>query len=315
LVKSGDFVTGMERFTTKARRVLSFAHHEAERTRNNSIGTEHLLLGLLDEEGSVASHVLHEIGMISDRVREIVELVTNASRNFDPNRIELASETQQALEYAVEEARRLNHNYVATEHILLGLVRVDGNAMEVFRRLDVTVDHIRRQTRRVINESALSSSNTSSYESISSKKTNQVLLVYAHDIKATVNVAHYVENLGLQVVPFNESSDSDSKNFAAEVVFVVVLLTPDDLGAPRSDAQNTKFRASQKVIYELGFFHGKLGHNRVCVLFKNDPETDMELPSESLGIVYIPLDSNGKWKLRLAKQMQEVGIIINSENI
>jgi ATP-dependent Clp protease ATP-binding subunit ClpC len=148
----------MERFTQRARRVLSLAHQEAERARNNNIGTEHLLLGLMDEEGGVAGRVLRELGMASERVREVIARVTTASNTFDANHVELAADTQQVLEHAVEEARRLGHHYIGTEHILLGLVRVEGTAMEVLRRLGVTADQIRRQTRRVLNESASSSS-------------------------------------------------------------------------------------------------------------------------------------------------------------
>src|SRR5512143_2484840 len=149
-------MAGMERFTQRARRVLSLAHQEAERSRNNNIGTEHLLLGLMDEEGGVAGRVLRELGMSSDRVREVIQRVASGSGTFDPNRIELAADTQQVLEYAVDEARRLGHHYIGTEHILLGLVRVDATAMEVLRRLGVTADQIRRQTRRVLNETASS---------------------------------------------------------------------------------------------------------------------------------------------------------------
>ncbi|MCC7117902.1 MAG: ATP-dependent Clp protease ATP-binding subunit [Anaerolineales bacterium] len=150
-------MAGMERFTQRARRVLSLAHQEAERARQNNIGTEHLLLGLMDEEGGVAGRVLRELGMTSERVRDVVARVSTASVDFDPNRIELAAETQQVLEYAVEEARRLGHHYIGTEHILLGLVRIESTALEALRRLGVTPDQIKRQTRRVLNESASSS--------------------------------------------------------------------------------------------------------------------------------------------------------------
>src|SRR5512147_2855957 len=153
-------MAGMERFTQRARRVLSLAHQEAEQSRNNNIGTEHLLLGLMDEEGGVAGRVLRDLGMTPDRVREMVQRVSGTSGIFDPNRIELAPETQQVLEYAIEEARRLGHHYIGTEHILLGLVRIESTGMEVLRRLGVTADQIRRQTRRVLNESASSSAPT-----------------------------------------------------------------------------------------------------------------------------------------------------------
>ncbi len=148
-------MAGMERFTQRARRVLSLAHQEAERGHQNSIGTEHLLLGLMEEEGGVAGRVLRELGLESSRVREIIERVSVEGRRED-TKIDLAPDTQQVLEYAVDEARRLGHHYIGTEHILLGLVRVDATAMEVLRRLGVTADQIRRQTRRVLNETASS---------------------------------------------------------------------------------------------------------------------------------------------------------------
>ena len=150
-------MAGMERFTQRARRVLSLAHQEAERARQNNIGTEHLLLGLMDEEGGVAGRVLRDLGMTSDRVGEVVQRVSGTPASFDPNKIELAAETQQVLEFAVDEARRLGHHYIGTEHILLALVRAESTALEVLRRLGVTPDQIRRQTRRVLNESAPSS--------------------------------------------------------------------------------------------------------------------------------------------------------------
>jgi len=148
-------MAGMERFTQRARRVLSLAHQEAERARQNKIGTEHLLLGLMDEDGGVAGRVLRELGMDADRMREIVERVAG-SGDYTGGKIELASETQKVLEQAVEEARRLGHHYIGTEHILLGLVRSEGTAMDVLRKLGVTPDQIRRQTRRVLNETSSS---------------------------------------------------------------------------------------------------------------------------------------------------------------
>jgi len=82
-------MAGMERFTQRARKVLSLAHQEAERARNNFIGTEHVLLGLLDEEGGVAGRVLRELGLTADRVREVVKRISSSPSDFDPNRAEL----------------------------------------------------------------------------------------------------------------------------------------------------------------------------------------------------------------------------------
>ena len=146
----------MERFTQRARRVLSLAHQEAERMRQNYIGTEHLLLGLIREEGGVAGRVLRELGLESDRVQEIIERLAGTG-GFRGGKLDLSPGTQQVLEFAVDEARRMGHHYIGTEHILLGLVRYNqGVATDVLRKLGVTPDQIRRQTRRVLQESSSS---------------------------------------------------------------------------------------------------------------------------------------------------------------
>ena len=149
-------MAGMERFTQRARRVLSLAHQEAERMRHNYIGTEHLLLGLIREEGGVAGRVLRELGLEADRVQEVVEHLTGLGQNRSA-KLDLAPGTQQVLELAVDEARRMGHHYIGTEHLLLGLVRYgEGVALDVLRKLGVTPEQIRRQTRRVLQESSAS---------------------------------------------------------------------------------------------------------------------------------------------------------------
>ena len=161
----------MERFTQRARRVLSLAHQEAERMRHNYIGTEHLLMGLIREEGGVAGRVLRELGLEPGRVQEMVERMTGTG-TYRGGKLELSPGTQQVLEHAVEEARRMGHHYIGTEHILLGLVRYgEGVALDVLSKLGVTPEQIRRQTRRVLQES--SASRRSSMERKSSKSEKQ----------------------------------------------------------------------------------------------------------------------------------------------
>jgi len=147
-------VSSMERFTQRARRVLSLAHQEAERMRHNYIGTEHLLLGLIREEGGVAGRVLRELGLEVARVEEMVDRLTGPGQHRG-GKLDLSPGTQQVLEYAVEEARRMGHHYIGTEHILLGLVRYgEGVALDVLRKMGITPEQIRRQTRRVLQESS-----------------------------------------------------------------------------------------------------------------------------------------------------------------
>jgi ATP-dependent Clp protease ATP-binding subunit ClpC len=143
----------MERFTQRARRVLSLAQEEAERMQHSYIGTEHLLLGLMREEGGVAGRVLSELGLDQRRVEELVERMTSSKRTSGPAQMDLSPSTKKVLELAVDEARRLGHHYIGTEHLLLGLVRqTDGVAIEVLKRLNINPEDIRRQTRRILQE-------------------------------------------------------------------------------------------------------------------------------------------------------------------
>ncbi len=151
-------MAGMERFTQRARRVLSLAHQEAERLRQNYIGTEHLLLGLILEEGGVAGRVLRDLGLEPERMQEMVERMSGYGQARG-GKIDLSPGVQQVLEYAIEEARRMGHHYIGTEHLLLGLIRsTEGKAMDVLRQLGVTPEQIRRQTRRVLQESSSTAS-------------------------------------------------------------------------------------------------------------------------------------------------------------
>ncbi|MBN1284969.1 MAG: ATP-dependent Clp protease ATP-binding subunit [Anaerolineae bacterium] len=143
----------MERFTQRARRVLSLAQEEAERLQHNQIGTEHLLLGLMREEGGVAGRVLRELGLEIRRVEDLVERMSKASARIS-GKLDLSVGTKKVLELAVDEARRMGHHYIGTEHLLLGLVRTnEGAAIDILKRLGVSPDQVRRQTRRVLQES------------------------------------------------------------------------------------------------------------------------------------------------------------------
>jgi ATP-dependent Clp protease ATP-binding subunit ClpC len=151
-------MAGMERFTQRARRVLSLAHQEAERMHQNYIGTEHLLLGLMKEEGGVAGRVLRELGLDAVRMEEVIIRITGTGQ-VTTAKLDLSPGVQRALENSVEEARKMGHHYIGTEHLLLGLVQLgEGVALDVLRKMGVSVEQIRRQTRRVLDESSHASS-------------------------------------------------------------------------------------------------------------------------------------------------------------
>ena len=149
----------MERFTQRARRVLALAQEEAERLHHGYIGTEHLLLGLMREEGGVAGRVLRDLGVEQRRVQEMIERLTGAgAKTPSLTKIDLAPGTKRVLELAVDEARRMGHHYIGTEHLLLGLVRQnEGVAIDVLKKLGISAEQIRRQTRRVLQENPVQS--------------------------------------------------------------------------------------------------------------------------------------------------------------
>jgi ATP-dependent Clp protease ATP-binding subunit ClpC len=133
---------------------LSLAQEEAERLNHSYIGSEHVLVGLLREEGGVAGRVLRELGLEEQRVQAMVERLSGVGTRTPFTKIELSPSTKRILELAVDEARRMGQHYISTEHLLLGMVRQnEGVAMDVLRKFGISAEQVRRQTRRTLKES------------------------------------------------------------------------------------------------------------------------------------------------------------------
>ncbi len=144
----------LDRFTKRARRVLTLAQEEALRLNHNYIGTEHLLLGLVREENGVAVKVLRELGVEPNQVIRAVERTVGRGERAPFGKPTLAPRTKRVIELAVDEARLMGHHYIGTEHLLLGLVREgEGIAVNVLRNLGVDLDGVRQQAARNILQS------------------------------------------------------------------------------------------------------------------------------------------------------------------
>jgi predicted nucleotide-binding protein len=149
-----------------------------------------------------------------------------------------------------------------------------------------------------------------------SKASNSVFIVHGHDEVAKINVARFIDKLGLVSIILHEQANKGQtiiekfESNAAEVGFAVVLLTPDDIGAPKDIPDETSLRARQNVVLELGYFCGALGRDKVCVLYKEG----VEIPSDYLGVVYTQLDDSDGWHLKLAKEMKEAGLNVDLNN-
>src|SRR5439155_1129760 len=136
-----------DRFNDRAKRVLALAQDEAIRFNHNYIGTEHLLLGLVREGEGVAARVLDSLGVELSKVRTAVEfIIGRGDSTTSPSEITLSPRTKKVIELAIDEARKLGHSHVGTEHLLLGLVREgEGIASGVLESLGVSLEKMRHQ--------------------------------------------------------------------------------------------------------------------------------------------------------------------------
>lgn len=137
----------------------------------------------------------------------------------------------------------------------------------------------------------------------------KIFVVHGHDEAALQGVARFLEKLGLEAIVLREQPDQGRtiiekfETYAAEVGFAVVLLTPDDLGAA-SAAPTQAPRARQNVVFELGYFAGRLGRGKTCLMRKGT----VEVPSDLYGVIYTDLDPGEAWKLKLVREFKAAGL-------
>lgn len=143
---------------------------------------------------------------------------------------------------------------------------------------------------------------------------HKVFVVHGHDDAAREAMARFLEKIELEAIILHEQPDQGLtiiekfEAYAGQVGFAVVLLTPDDVvGSPAASAT----RARQNVIFELGYFVGKLGRGRACLLRKGD----VEIPSDLYGVIYTDLDAAGGWKIRLVQELKAAGLVFDANKV
>ncbi len=140
-----------ERFTDRARRVVVLAQEEARRLGHNYIGTEHILLGLLREDEGVAAQALRALDISLEAVRREVQEIIGESQRMPSGHIPFTPRAKKVLELSLREALQLGHNYIGTEHILLGLIREgEGVAAQVLVKLGADLNRVRQQVIQLI---------------------------------------------------------------------------------------------------------------------------------------------------------------------
>lgn len=149
--------------------------------------------------------------------------------------------------------------------------------------------------------------------------TRDVFLVHGHDNGLRETVARFLESLGLKPIILHEPANQGRtiiEKFVdhADVAYAVVLLTPDDKGESvhkGTSLEALNFRARQNVVLELGYFLGKLGRSKVCALVKGD----IEKPSDYSGVLYVPYDEPGSWRLKLARELKAAGLDVAADKL
>ena len=145
------------------------------------------------------------------------------------------------------------------------------------------------------------------------KSARRVFVIHGHDESARETVARFLEKAGLEAVILHEQPNKgrtiiEKFEDYADVTFAVVLLTPDDVGEARDRGAELRPRARQNVVFEFGYFIGKLGRERVCALAKGE----IERPSDSDGILYVRLDDNDGWKMHLLRELKAAGLTVDA---
>lgn len=139
-----------------------------------------------------------------------------------------------------------------------------------------------------------------------------VFIVHGHDEGAKESVARYLEKLKLKPIILHEQPNAgrtiiEKFERYSKVSFVIVLLTPDDIFNVRNVKPRKLLRARQNVIFELGYFIGLLGRSNVCALYKEG----VEIPSDYQGVLFIPMDAGGAWRLLLAREIRAAGFTLD----
>lgn len=170
-----------------------------------------------------------------------------------------------------------------------------------------------------LKEAKLSSKEQEAHAQAKTEQSNRVFVVHGHDEEMKQSVARVLEKLDLKPMILHEQPNRgrfiiEKFEQHSDVGFAVVLLSPDDIGYAKADGSGkAKTRARQNVIFELGFFYGKLGRPRVAIIYRQ--EENFEKPAEIDGIVYIPFDPSGNWRLDLVRELNAAGYKVDANKL
>jgi predicted nucleotide-binding protein len=232
------------------------------------------------------------------------------------------ADTRKWQDYNVELLRRLfTDETIAKEYVYACRpTRVARDEMDVFRGWQETVYHQITKLESIRDRLDLyaepARQATVAVEAAIAENRSKVFVVHGHEEGAREGVARFLEKIGLEAIILREQPNRGRTiiekfvDYAREVGFAVVLLTPDDLGgAAATEVQQS--RARQNVIFELGYFVGSLGRGRACLLRKGE----VEIPSDLYGVVYTTMDGADGWKIELARELKDAGFEFDASKV
>ncbi|HEY4695524.1 MAG TPA: ATP-dependent Clp protease ATP-binding subunit [Candidatus Hydromicrobium sp.] len=172
-----------ERFTERARKVVVKAQDEARFLKQNYIGTEHILLGLINEKEGMAARVFYELNISFDDIRSAVREVVTEGTSESYEHIPFTPRAKKVLELSLREALQMGHNYIGTEHILLGLLREgEGVAARVLNSMGVTLDNVKEKVKELLNKQSYYSEPEKAVSERNQKKALKTLVQYGRDL-------------------------------------------------------------------------------------------------------------------------------------
>ena len=144
-------------------------------------------------------------------------------------------------------------------------------------------------------------------------ESNKIFIIHGHDAGTKETVARFIAQLGLEPVILHEQTNQgrtiiEKFEDHSDVGYAIALITPDDTGSSVKEPENVRQRARQNVIFEFGYFLGKLGRKNVVALVKGD----IEAPSDYSGVLYIPIDESGYWRFLLIKELKSAGYEVDA---
>lgn len=256
------------------------------------------------------------IKLIEDRISELEQFDIKKVTRSTPELAALSSSIASTLERAFGENTSAYQRYSGATKLqyVTMAISMDGYARPVDYQSPTAQNIVRsiallRSARGELNEELeyrqVREAHSQSTKPAALAVSNRVFVVHGHDDAALHGLARFLEKLGLEAIVLREQPDQGRtiiekfEASAAEVGFAVVLLTPDDLGGSvKSEASDP--RARQNVVFELGYFAGKLGRGRVCLLRKGQ----VEIPSDLYGVIYTDMDSADGWHTKLVRELK-----------